>query len=178
MAEVGVQFVVTRAVGGEHLVTVEVRRSYDSPADPRVRGPLGLERPDDPQRVPPAEQVLRELLTECVEAFCRMVAPVELVARVPLRPAASRQGAAALDAARVGDFQAAIGRLQAAVEAAPNDANLRFNLAVVCEAGGEFEAALSHYQAVVKQAEGRDPLADEGARRLRRVLRMAGTAER
>ena len=168
-ATVDVDFVVTR--GDARLVAVECRRTYDSAEDPRVRGDLGLERPDDPARVPPADQVVRELLDDCVTSFCEMIAPGEVTVRVPTRGTLNGEGAAGLKAAAGGDFQAAVRHLEAAVAASPNDVNLLFDLAVACEAAGRLDAAQAHYCAVAERTANRDRLAADGAARTERVLK-------
>lgn len=166
---VDVAFVVER--GGRRLFAVEARRAYRSTDDPRVRGETALERPDDPERVPPADQVVRELLADCAESFCEMIAPDEMVVRVPTRGTLSSRGAAGLKAAGQGDFPEAIRQLEAAVAADPNNADLRFDLAAACEAGGQLEAAVTHYQAVVQRTGGKDRLAAESAQRAGRVVK-------
>jgi len=64
--QVTVEFVVHRDATFSPLATAEVRRSYDSRNDPAVWGPLGLGRPDDPAGVPETDEIVRNLLTECV----------------------------------------------------------------------------------------------------------------
>ncbi len=166
---VDVTFVVER--GGRRLFAVEARRAYRSTEDPRVRGETALERPDDPERVLPADQVARELLAECAESFCEMISPDEVVVRVPTRGTLSSRGAAGLKAAGQGDFPEAIRHLEAAAAADPNNADLRFDLAAACEAAGQLEAAVAHYQAVVERTGGKDRLAAESAQRAGRVLK-------
>ncbi|MBE3069616.1 MAG: tetratricopeptide repeat protein, partial [Planctomycetes bacterium] len=168
-ATVGVDFVATR--GDVRLLAVECRRTYHSAEDPRVRGDLGLERPDDPARVPAADQVVRELLDECVASFCEMIAPGEVTVHVPTRGTLNGDGAAGLKAAAGGDFQAAVRHLEAAVAASPNDVDLLFDLAVACEAAGRLDVALAHYRAVTERTGGKDRLAVDSAARTERVLK-------
>jgi len=168
-AAVHADFVVTRAADGRRLGAVEADEAYRSTADPRVRGPLGLGRPDDPARVPSAETVVRELLGACADTLGRMLESREVVARVPLRPApgaASREGFAA---AGKGDFAAAAGHFRAALDAAPASAAARFNLAAALEAGGDLRAALALYEKVAEESEGRDLEAGEAVLRLTRA---------
>lgn len=166
---VDVTFGVER--GGRRLLAVESRRTYRSTEDPRVRGETALERPDDPERVPPADQVVRELLAECAESFCKMITPDEVVVQVPTRGTLSSRGAAGLKAAGQGDFPEAVRQLEAAVAADPNNADLRFDLAVACEAAGQLEAAVAHYQEVVERTGGKDRPAAEAAKRAGRILK-------
>ena len=169
--KVGVDFVIKRRRGGEPMVTIETRRTHRSNEDPRLRGELGLGRGDDPLRVPPAEDVVRELLAECVETFSGMVRPVEVTAQVQLRPTLQRQGLAGLEAVRKDDTPAAAKLLAAAVAANPDDPDLLFNLAAVQEATGELEAALANYRkAAQDQAANADASAQAAARRVEGIL--------
>lgn len=150
-------------------VGVETRRSYRSTDDPRTRGPLGLERPDDPANVPAAEMVVRELLDACVKEFVGMLAPGEVTARIPLRSAPGPSGAKGLEAARRGDFAGAIAHLEEALKANPRNVDLLFDLAAVSECAGELEAALELYRKVQELTGDRDVAAHEGAVRVARA---------
>jgi len=166
-----VEFGVARPGAKDRLFTIETRRSYTSPEDPRVRGELGLDRPDDPARVPPADDILKELLAQCADEFFDMISPREVTADVPMRGTWNADGSAGLKAAEAGDFAAAVGHLEAAVAAEPKDVNLLFNLAAACEAAGNLEEALAHYKAVVERTQGQDAVAAEAAQRVERVLK-------
>jgi len=155
-------------------IGVETRRSYRSTDDPRTRGPLGLDRPDDPANVPAAETIVRELLGACVEEFVGMLAPGEVTARIPLRPAPGPSGAKGLEAARRGEYAAAVGHFKDALKAKPDDANLLFDLAAVSECAGELEAALELYRKVQELTGDRDVGAHESAVR---VARAAGSVD-
>jgi tetratricopeptide (TPR) repeat protein len=152
-------------------IGVETRRSYRSTDDPRTRGPLGLERPDDPANVPAAETIVRELLGACVEEFVGMLAPGEVTARIPLRPAPGPSGAKGLEAARRGDYAGAIAHFEEALKANPRNMDLLFDLAAVSECAGELQAALELYRKVQELTGDRDVAAHEGAVR---VARAAG----
>ncbi len=166
-----VEFAVFGPGAKDRLFTIETRRSYTSPEDPRVRGELGLERPDDPARVPPMDQILRELLGRCADSFLEMISPREVTAEVPMRGTWNSAGSAGLKAAEEGDFAAAVRHLEAAVASDPKDVNLLFDLAAACEAAGRLEDALKHYKAVVERTKGQDAVAAEAAKRVERVLK-------
>ncbi|HET6430477.1 MAG TPA: tetratricopeptide repeat protein [Phycisphaerae bacterium] len=176
--ELTVDFVLTRAHSGEQVTTVETHRSYSSTADPRVRGELGLHRPDDPQRIPPADQVIRELLTECAETFRAMVLPLVVTAEIPMRGTLNEQGRYGLKAAEQGAYQNAVGFFESAVKQSPNDVSLLFNLAVACEAAGRLADAARHYQTVADRTQARDPHAAEAAQRVQRVLARAEKSDK
>jgi len=171
---VDVEFAVFRPGATERLLVVESRRSYTSPEDPAVRGELGLERPDDPARVPPVDEILRDLVGRCADEFIDMMAPREVTADVPLRGTWNAEGSAGLKAAEQGDYPAAVRHLEAAVASDPNDVNLLFDLAAACEAAGGLEDALKHYRAVVERTKGQDAVAAEAAGRVERVAKRLG----
>jgi len=174
--QVRVDFVVTRAPDGEELVTIETRRSYRSTGDPRVRGELGLLRPDDPTHVPAAETIVRELLTEYIASFCAMIAPLEVVEQVPLRNTLA--GGAGFRAVRAGDLEEAARHFEGAVADAPRDVALLFNLAVTAEGAGKLQAALDNYRAVQKLANGQDPPAAAGTQRIERIIHRLGKSKK
>ena len=169
-----VEFAVFRSGSKDRLFTIETHRSYTSPEDPRVRGELGLERPDDPARVPPMDRILRVLLGQCADSLVEMISPREVTADVPMRGTWNSAGSAGLKAAAEGDFAAAARHLEAAVVSDPKDVNLLFDLAVVCEAAGRLEDALTHYKAVVERTKEQDAAAAEAAKRVERVLKRLG----
>jgi len=167
---VRVDFELVRGTGGERLLAVETHRKYGSAGDPAVRGELGLERSDDPERVPPVKATIEELLAECVDTFCRMIAPVEVTVEIPLRPVGGRDGRAGLAAAKAGDWAEAAERFQSAAKTDPDNAAALFNLAAVSEADGALGRALANYKRVAEQADGQDAAAQAGADRVARVL--------
>jgi len=169
--EVAVRVVFgVRSPDGRHLGAAEIRRSYSSAADPGVRGPLGLQRADDPQRVPTRDQIARRLLAECAERLVRMIAPVEVTARVQLRLAAGQPAQAGFAAAANEDFSAAIESFETALKAAPDDGNLHFDLAAAAEGAGKLDLAAAHYQRAWELSGKKDAEAQLGAARVRRVL--------
>jgi len=170
-ASAHVTFRLRRPGAKETLFAVEADRSYDSTADPRVRGKSGLDRPDDPARVPPTDQVLAELLEGCAEDFVEMVAPQVVTAEVKTRGTWDGLAGNGLKAAEAGDLETAVRHLTAAVEKRPDDPALRFDLAAVLEAAGQLKEALGHYEAVLERADGKDAEATLAAQRVERVLK-------
>jgi len=167
--DVETDFTVTRPGGGE-IVTVETRRSYSSAEDPRIRGELGLQRPDDPVHVPATGRVVRELVGECADALCRMLAPDEIPVELSMRPTWIREGRAGLAAAGKGDYGEAKKQFEAGLKRFPNSKPLWFNLGLAAEAADDLETALAAYDQLVTRSGGRDTEADEGATRTRRIL--------
>ncbi|MFO8011769.1 MAG: tetratricopeptide repeat protein [Phycisphaerae bacterium] len=165
---------VARPGTKEPLFAVEADRSYDSTADPQVRGELGLGRPDDPDRVPPTDTILADLLDGCAEDVVAMLSPQAVEAEVRTRGTLDGLGNDGLKAAEQDDLETAVRLLTEAVTKHPDDAALRFDLAAVLEAAGRLEAALEHYVAVLEQTDGRDADAAVAARRVERVLTRRG----
>lgn len=165
---VRVDFVVTDAAAGKQIAAVEGRTSYSSTEDPRTRGPKGLGRPDDPKNVLPTEDIVRELLTACVDSFFRMIRPPAETADVRLRRTFNRDGRKGIAAARKGNFHQALRHFEAAAKARPKNLNLLFNLAVTAEGAEELQAALKHYQALRKKRPD-DPVIEEAIGRIQRV---------
>lgn len=171
---VRVDFIITRQQDKVRLGAAETRQAYSSLTDPRVRGDLGLGRPDDPAGAPDTGTVVNELLGKCVDTFCRMITPPVVAAEIQLRGTLQADGRKALSAAEAKDFQAALAHARSAVQAEPDNVNLLFNLAAVAEACGELKTALIYYEDVVKRTNGRDRQAQEAAVRVRRVLARKG----
>lgn len=173
-----VDFVFTDARSGRRLGGVETHQAYNSLSDPRVRGELGLERGDDPSRVPSVDQVVGELLDACVETFMGIIEPVEIEARVPLRRTLNAEGLKGLKRFKVGEFAKAARHFALAAAEKPDDADTLFNLAVAEECAGLLEKALGHYEEVLKRKGPSDADARDAALRLKRVLgRKAGKSE-
>ena len=105
-----------------------------------------------------------------------MVAPQAVTAEIATRGTLDGQGRAGLAAAEEGNLDEAVAHLSAAVDARPDDNALRFDLAAALEAGGQLDAALAHYKAVVERSGGKDAEAAAAADRVARVLarRKAG----
>ncbi len=176
-AVVRVDFVITRKSDNVRLGAAEARQAYSSLTDPRVRGDLGLGRPDDPAAVPEAGTIVNELLGKCVDTFCRMITPPVVKVEIQLRGTLQADGQKALAAVESVEWkprQAALGHARAAVRAEPNNVNLLFNLAAIAESYGKLKTALDHYENVVKRTGGRDRQAGEAVVRLRRVLARKG----
>jgi tetratricopeptide (TPR) repeat protein len=171
-AEVRVEFALSRAGAGGGLGIAEVVRTYDSAFDPAVRGELGLDRPDDPNRVPPAEPIIGGLLDRCAEAFKSMITPTPLNADLQLRPAGGDTDNCrkAFAAAGEEDWPQAVAEFQKALAAEPLNAALHFNLAVAAEAAGLLDLAVSQYGQALELAGEKDAEAYDGARRCRRVI--------
>ncbi|MCK4625474.1 MAG: hypothetical protein KAV00_09215 [Phycisphaerae bacterium] len=169
-AVVRVDFIITRKSDNVRLGAAEARQAYNSLTDPRVRGNLGLGRPDDPAAVPEAGTIVNALLGKCVDTFCRMITPPVVEVEIQLRGTLQADGQKALTAAEAMDCKPALAHARAAVQAEPDNVNLLFNLAAIAEACGELKAALVHYEDVVKRTGGRDRQAGEAVIRLRRVL--------
>jgi Flp pilus assembly protein TadD len=112
-----------------------------------------------------------ELVAECAEAFAAMIAPTAVTAEVRTRGTLSGPANEGLKAAEAGDLDAAVRLLATAVEANPDDATLRFDLAAALEAAGLLEDALAHYAAVLDLTDGRDAEAAAAAQRVERVLK-------
>jgi TolA-binding protein len=169
-ASVRADFVVTMPAG-QRLGAAEVHARYSSSNDPRTRGPLGLDRPDDPSGVPATETIVGELIDQCAAGLVRMLAPATMEARVPMRPASGDAAQQAWTALGQGDFATAAKGFEAALSQNPDDANLRFNLAVCQEAAGDFRAARTNYQAVWDASKQQDREAQEGLKRVSHLIR-------
>jgi len=158
------------------LAGIEVRRSYDSRNDPAVWGDLGLDRPDDPSGVPAADEVIRELLGECVDEFFEMIRPLEVRVDVALRPVGGRDAKAGMVAVEQGDYAEALACFLAEARRREDDAALLFDVAVAAEASGQLQTAMEYYGAAAEAAAGRDELALEGAQRVERVIKRLGAS--
>ncbi len=167
---VRITFVVRSAETGEQLVAADISRPYSSADDPRVRDKGGQGRPDDPERIPSADQIVNELLADCVGSFCQMIRPMELRVQVQFRPAAGQRAEEGLAAVSWGMYEKALVLFDEALRTDPANPAIMFNLAAVAELTGRDETALRFYQAVLKRAKGRDRPAKDAVIRLTNVL--------
>jgi len=151
-------------------VTVQVDRTYDSRSDPNVWGEMGLERPDDPRRVPTATDISADLIGQCAERLAAMLRPLPVRVVVPVRPVGGQEGSAGLAAAADGRFDEALEQFRLAVAERPQDRDLLFDAAVAAEAAGELHDSLGYYQQVVDLSGGEDLVANEGAQRVQRII--------
>lgn len=162
-------FSIAPAGGGE-AVELETHRSYVSSNDPRVRGEYGLHRGDDPDRVPPTEEIIRDLLVECIEMVRGMVEPVRLPVKLQFRYAGGDASQAGLAAVEKGDFAAGVEHFRRAVESNGSDPVALFNLAAAYEAAGLLSEASEHYQAALDASGGEDAEAADALRRTQALL--------
>jgi hypothetical protein len=175
-ASADVNFAV--ADGSVRVFGVDARQEYTSAADPRVRGETGLERPDDPARMPPADTAFKEMLEACAEEFVGMVQPLSLTVRLETRGTLNGAGSAGLKAAKAGDYAEAQRLCREAATGDPKSADLHFNLAAVSEAAGDLSTARAEYEAAAK-LKPEDDAAKEGAVRAARLMeRIAGEQAR
>ena len=162
-----VDFVVRDGKTGEHLAGVEQVKTYRSAIDPRVRGELGLLRPDDPERIPAVETIVEELLSECVDGFCGMVAPVKAIQTIPLRSA--WRLSAGVRAVKAGQLASAEWKFLSVIADRPEDGDALFNLGAVLEARGKLAAAAEAYGKAAALNNGADAEAKAAAKRVRLV---------
>jgi hypothetical protein len=175
--DVRVVFAVAPKSGGQP-VELETHRSYASNRDPAVLGQYGLARGDDPAGVPPADEVTRELLVECVQTARGMLAPVEMPVTLAFRYAGGDPAQAGLAAVEKGEYAEAVEEFRSAVEEDPENPALQFNLAAACEADGRFAAAEEHYRAALAASGGEDEEARLSAERVAKLRRrMVGLVE-
>ena len=151
-------------------VTLEARRHYDSREDPRIRGPLGLRRPDDPKNVPVVNTIVRELIAGSINAFYRMTAPLKIEARMQLKPVLNRQGQRGLKLTKAHKYADAVTSFQAGLDRHPKDKNLRFNLAAAAEAAGQLEKAFDAYQKLAISDPDTNSEIHQAVKRVKRVI--------
>lgn len=154
----------------KELARAQANNQYNSLSDPRVQGPGGLGRNDDPQHVPPADQVLRELAQWCVRNVMGMMKPVLFEEGVQFKPMAGSAGQEALAAAGRGEYALAADLLKAARQSSPTQPELLFNLALAYEAAGELEKARLAYCQAIAATDRKDLQAVQGLRRVERAI--------
>lgn len=162
-----------RDSSGKLVAKVMAHRVYDSRKDPAGCGQFGLDRPDDPRNVQPAERAAEQTLGLCVDQLIDMLKPRTHTASVRLRDVnqpAARQG---LAAARRADFKAAAEHYARATQEARDNLDLVFDLAAVQEAMGLLEEAKVNY---ARSAIGQSPRAQAAQAALERI-RRASTGE-
>jgi len=156
---------VTDVKRGAALGTLQTQEQYDSRKDGRSYGRLGLGRPDDPSAVPPARQIVPELLARLADTTAGMIAPQTARVDIRLRETASPLGRQGLEAAGRDRLDDARTYFEAAMRDSPSDPAVAFDLAVLQEAAGEPEAAREHYLLTIKLLGRDDAAARAGADR-------------
>jgi tetratricopeptide (TPR) repeat protein len=144
------------------------RGSYDSYADPTLKGELGLQRVDDPTTVPKMEQIVRELLDACLDQFEAMISPVESRSVVQLRD--SWHAGASFGAVSDGRFEEAAEIIKTRLQRRDHDAALWFNYAVVSEKLGRLDEARRGYERADTLIDESDPILDERLRIVNALL--------
>ena len=154
---------------GKRFGAVEVTMKYNSALDPNVRGELGLDRPDDPNRVPPVKTIVADLLDGAADVFGRAIASTPIDKTIQLRKAPGPAVEKGFAAVREKSWLVAMNEFQNALGDRPDDAVLHFNLAAAAEAGDRLDLAQEHYQRAFDLSGEQDVEAGDGARRCRRV---------
>ncbi|RPI62127.1 MAG: tetratricopeptide repeat protein, partial [Planctomycetaceae bacterium] len=142
--EVRIVFQLTALPGGKSIGTVETVQKYSSMQDPGTRGENGLLRPDDPSNVPPVGDIVKRLIPGCARTLVSMIQTVDETTRVTLRPASDYMSREALSLVRQKKYAEALTPARVAVGMDNSDAAI-FNLAVLCEATGNYDDALQYY---------------------------------
>lgn len=166
--DVRVVFTLTGA-DGRRLLAAEDRKTYNSLEDPRVRGEDGLGRPDDPDRVPPAELLVGEMLHAAAETFCGMIAPVSTQAEHAFRQVDAKASGEAQRTAARGDYAVAVAMYQTAALERPDDADAQFNLGLAAEAAGDLALSEQAYGRAVELSNRNDTEAVNALARVRHV---------
>ncbi|MGA2266016.1 MAG: tetratricopeptide repeat protein [Phycisphaerae bacterium] len=155
---------VLQCPGLARPVLLATSATYDSYEDPRVRAPDGLQRSDDPQAMYPPQQIVRELLDDCVKQLVAMTSPLESCETVRLRP--TWAAADGLSLVRKTRLAQAAQVLEQQTQKHPKDAALWFDLAVVEELLGRYDQAETHYRQALDLEKPKD---DETQARLKGV---------
>lgn len=163
---VSCRFLLSRQ--GEPPVVIAAAAHYRSVDDPRVRGELGLTRGDDPAKIPPFEQVLRETLDDCLSQLSALAAAPAQHSRIRLRY--DMHSLTGFSQVAKGHYAQAAAALARQASRHPDNKDLLFNLAVVEERLGLWADAIAHYQRVLDLSEGEDI---EAQRQLRIVKAMS-----
>lgn len=155
---------------GNRLGGVETFHEYRSSADPRLRGPLGLQRPYAPNEIPSTKKIFEELVDQCVASFCRIAAPVVHTRTLKMRWMFNGTTMRGLQAARNEKWSQAESLLQDVVKRSPQSADAHYNLAVVLEAQGKLQQASQEYRKAYEVSKQKDLQADTDAKETERLL--------
>lgn len=163
---------VTAGDGGASFM-VETDKSYDSSQSPPAAGLMVMDRIDDPAVVPPAQEIIREMINQSVDELAAMMMPGRQTVKVALRPTKNPPGRKAIEAAAGGNMDQAIAQAAVSVGTRNRDHDLIFNLAVLQEAAGLSRAALNNYRLVLDLTGNRDAQAASGRARMERMLQVS-----
>ena len=150
-------------------ILVELERQYDSAGDARTRGELGLNRGDDPASVVATDTIVRELIVQCVKDFCGMIEPVVVESTCLLRGSWNSEAIQGAQAAKHGDYSAAVRHYSKATQQEAKNSDLWFNLGVVTEVRGDLSEAQHCYEQVIQLSKDRDKQALSAAERIRKL---------
>ena len=146
-AMVGITFHMVDVNTARRLVSLSIRREYDSS---KVHGDDKREqilRMIIPYDVPPADTSLDELVAQCAERFVRKIAPHRVTVLVPLEAGEQTK---LVDAgnklAKTGEFAAAMEYYKRAIARDSEDYGAIFNAGVMYEAQRRFPKAAEMYK--------------------------------
>jgi curli biogenesis system outer membrane secretion channel CsgG len=141
-----VNFTMDDIVTGKTLTTVTVTREYDSEKQNLSTGEkLTKAFGVGADKLAPVDQVLEDLVDQCVQEFVSKVSPHRIVVREKLMTGKSQSVETGNKLAAAGEYAEALGCYLQAVETKPGDDGAMFDAGLMYEAMGKLDKALEFY---------------------------------
>jgi tetratricopeptide (TPR) repeat protein len=147
-----VNFTIDSVQTGRTLTTVATSREYDSEKAGSGNGAAALTKMMGVGggSLPPSDQLMSNLIDQCVDEFVAKMSPHQVVVTERLGNGKSKVVKTANKLAMAGDYAEALEIYQVAIQAHPDDHQAMFNAGVVCEATGQFAESEGYYDRAFK----------------------------
>jgi len=147
-----VSFTIDNVQTGTTLTTVATKREYDSENDTSggktkaLTKMMGL----GGGNLPAADQLVSDLIDQCVEEFVARISPHEIRVVERLRGGKSDAVKTGNKLTMAGDYAEAVEMYEAALREKPDDHEAAFDAGVACEAAGKLDKAEEYYDRAFK----------------------------
>ena len=144
---VSVNFTLDNINTGKTLASVSLTREYDSDKNRKQTNVLLGGVPDEP---PPVDQIISDLIDQCVNEFIARISPHEVYFIEYLKKGKSDLSKTGNKLAKVGDYAEAMQYYMDGIKLVPDDHRTLFNIGLMYERSGDLESAENYYDQAFK----------------------------